>query len=82
MVIKWGIWYNLSDRVILYINMPNTKHIYNMIELIDKEKIRGRKMSDIKVSIIMPYINRRIRRKSNRKYTGANFNRMGIHYSG
>ena len=54
MVIKWGIWYNLSDRVILYINMPNTKHIYNMIELIDKEKIRGRKMSDIKVSIIMP----------------------------
>ena len=34
--------------------MPNTKHIYNMIELIDKEKIRGRKMSDIKVSIIMP----------------------------
>lgn len=54
MVIKWGIWYNLSDRVLLYINMPNTKHIYNMIELIDKEKIRGRKMSDIKVSIIMP----------------------------
>ena len=34
--------------------MPNTKHIYDMIELIDKEKIRGRKMSDIKVSIIMP----------------------------
>ena len=34
--------------------MPNAKHIYNMIELIDKEKIRGRKMSDIKVSIIMP----------------------------
>ena len=34
--------------------MPNTKHIYNMIEIIDKEKIRGRKMSDIKVSIIMP----------------------------
>ena len=54
MVIKWGIWYNLSDRVLLYINMPNAKHIYNMIELIDKEKIRGRKMSDIKVSIIMP----------------------------
>lgn len=54
MVIKWGIWYNLSDRVLLYINMPNTKHIYNMIEIIDKEKIRGRKMSDIKVSIIMP----------------------------